>query len=64
MTEQAWPPSRLTSYWYSLQVFPMGVLKRAVPWWSLPLNWLVGEPTARFLSPTKKKANKMPELCN
>jgi formate/nitrite transporter FocA (FNT family) len=23
------------------QVFPMAVLKRAVPWWSLPLNWLV-----------------------
>ncbi|KAI9442745.1 Formate/nitrite transporter [Lactarius indigo] len=25
----------------NMMVFPMGVLKRAVPWWSLPLNWLV-----------------------
>jgi hypothetical protein len=28
---------------FSRQVFPMAVLKRAVPWWSLPLNWLVGK---------------------
>jgi len=25
----------------NMMVFPMAVLKRAVPWWSLPLNWLV-----------------------
>ncbi|KAH8985717.1 Formate/nitrite transporter [Lactarius akahatsu] len=25
----------------NMMVFPMGVLKRAVPWWGLPLNWLV-----------------------
>ncbi|KAH9962084.1 Formate/nitrite transporter [Lactifluus volemus] len=25
----------------NMMVFPIGVLKRAVPWWSLPLNWLV-----------------------
>jgi len=25
----------------NMMVFTMGVLKRAVPWWSLPLNWLV-----------------------
>jgi len=25
----------------NMMVFPMGILKRAVPWWSLPLNWLV-----------------------
>jgi formate/nitrite transporter len=25
----------------NMMVFPMGVLKRAVPWWSLPLNWLI-----------------------
>jgi hypothetical protein len=25
-----------------MMVFPMAVWKRAVPWWSLPLNWLVG----------------------
>jgi formate/nitrite transporter len=25
----------------NMMVFPMGVLKRAVPYWSLPLNWLV-----------------------
>lgn len=25
----------------NLMVFPMAVIKRAVPWWSLPLNWVV-----------------------
>jgi len=25
----------------NMMVFTMGVLKRAVPWWSLPLNWFV-----------------------
>jgi hypothetical protein len=25
-----------------MMVFPMAVWKRAVPWWSLPLNWFVG----------------------
>lgn len=24
------------------KIFPMAVMKRAIPWWSLPLNWLVG----------------------
>ena len=42
MAQQAW--RLLMLYWYLLQVFPMAVLKRAVPWWALPLNWLVGEP--------------------
>jgi formate/nitrite transporter FocA (FNT family) len=23
------------------QTFPVAVLKRAVPWWSLPLNWFI-----------------------
>ena len=26
-----------------MQVFPMAVIKRAVPIWSLPLNWIIGE---------------------
>ncbi|KAJ7072244.1 Formate/nitrite transporter [Mycena amicta] len=25
----------------NMMVFPMAVLKRAVPWWSLPLNWII-----------------------
>ncbi|KIM75093.1 hypothetical protein PILCRDRAFT_827666 [Piloderma croceum F 1598] len=25
----------------NMMVFPMAVWKRAIPWWSLPLNWLV-----------------------
>ncbi|KDR75807.1 hypothetical protein GALMADRAFT_1331264 [Galerina marginata CBS 339.88] len=25
----------------NMMVFPMAVAKRAVPWWSLPLNWLI-----------------------
>ncbi|KAF8265356.1 Formate/nitrite transporter [Lactarius quietus] len=25
----------------NMMIFPMGVLKRVIPWWSLPLNWLV-----------------------
>ncbi|KAI0344807.1 Formate/nitrite transporter, partial [Trametopsis cervina] len=25
----------------NMMVFPMAVIKRAVPWWGLPLNWLV-----------------------
>jgi len=25
----------------NMMVFPMAVIKRAIPWWSLPLNWLV-----------------------
>jgi len=25
----------------NMMVFPMAVYKRAIPWWSLPLNWLV-----------------------
>ncbi|KAF7296124.1 Formate/nitrite transporter [Mycena kentingensis (nom. inval.)] len=25
----------------NMMVFPMAVLKRAIPWWSLPLNWLI-----------------------
>ncbi|KAF7971878.1 hypothetical protein HWV62_19763 [Athelia sp. TMB] len=24
-----------------MMVFPMAAIKRAIPWWSLPLNWLV-----------------------
>jgi hypothetical protein len=28
---------------FGRQVFPMAVLSGAVPWWSLPLNWLVGK---------------------
>ena len=26
-----------------LQVFPMACIKRAVPWWGLAVNWIVGE---------------------
>ncbi|KIP06437.1 hypothetical protein PHLGIDRAFT_461043 [Phlebiopsis gigantea 11061_1 CR5-6] len=25
----------------NMMVFPMAVIKRAVPWWSLPLNWIL-----------------------
>jgi formate/nitrite transporter len=25
----------------NMMVFPMAVIKRAIPWWSLPLNWIV-----------------------
>jgi formate/nitrite transporter FocA (FNT family) len=32
----------------SMLVFPMAVMKRAVPWWGLPYNWIVG--MARSLS--------------
>ena len=28
---------------FSYKVFPMAVWTKAVPWWSLPLNWIVGE---------------------
>ena len=28
---------------FSHKVFPMAVWTKAVPWWSLPLNWIVGE---------------------
>lgn len=24
------------------QVFPMAVLNRALPWWSIPVNWIIG----------------------
>lgn len=24
------------------QTFPMAVLTRAIPWWSLPVNWIIG----------------------
>lgn len=38
----------------------MAVLKRAVPWWSLPLNWLVGEPA--LLVTNSRNQNDEPEL--
>ncbi|THH21326.1 hypothetical protein EW146_g214 [Bondarzewia mesenterica] len=25
----------------NMMIFPMALMKRAIPWWSLPLNWLV-----------------------
>jgi hypothetical protein len=28
---------------FSYKVFTIAVWKKAVPWWSLPLNWIVGE---------------------
>lgn len=27
-----------------LQVFSMAVMKGRIPWWSLPLNWIIGQP--------------------
>jgi hypothetical protein len=32
----------------NMMIFPMAVAKRAVPWWSLPLNWLIGMFSAPF----------------
>jgi formate/nitrite transporter len=25
----------------NMMIFPMGVAKRAIPWWSLPVNWII-----------------------
>jgi len=25
----------------NMMIFPMGIMKRAVPWWSLPYNWII-----------------------
>jgi len=25
------------------QIFPIATLKGAIPWWSLPVNWIIGK---------------------
>jgi hypothetical protein len=34
--------SLVSIFFGGVQVFPMAVLKRVIPWWSLPLNFLIG----------------------
>ena len=40
MVSFSFPLTSDPSYLY--QVFPMATIKRVIPWWSLPLNWLIG----------------------
>lgn len=31
-----------------IQVFTMTVLKGAIPWWGLPLNWIIGGSGCKY----------------
>lgn len=37
----------LTLMCFVVQIFPMAVATRSIPWWSLPLNWLIGQASAK-----------------
>lgn len=36
-----------------VKIFPMAIIKGAIPWWSLPYNWIIGEayPTSTSIEP-------------
>ncbi|KAJ3724597.1 Formate/nitrite transporter [Lentinula raphanica] len=41
----------------NMMYFPMAVIKKAVPWWSLPVNWLIGTKSSDVQIPSSLSDN-------